>query len=67
MTLQGHAAIIDQATPEPPHRRRGLGRHALESLTHHATTNGATDAGRAVYGPLGWKTHAPLAACVYHP
>ncbi|MBB5934505.1 hypothetical protein FHS42_001552 [Streptomyces zagrosensis] len=28
---------------------------------------GATDDGRALYQTLGWKRHAPLAACVYRP
>ncbi|WP_158717095.1 GNAT family N-acetyltransferase [Streptomyces rimosus] len=74
MALRGHAAIIDQFTTEPPHRRRALGCHAMQTLTHHATTNdatlgvlSATDAGRALYETLGWKTYAPLAACVYRP
>ncbi|MFH8748173.1 hypothetical protein ACH4GK_20090 [Streptomyces rimosus] len=44
------------------------------ALQGHATTNdatlgilGATDAGRALYETLGWKTYAPLAVCVYRP
>ncbi|MEV4440399.1 hypothetical protein AB0K09_15520 [Streptomyces sp. NPDC049577] len=45
-------AVSRAAPPPAEHRRRGLG---------------ASPEGRALYETLGWKTHAPLAACVYRP
>ncbi|MFH9420166.1 GNAT family N-acetyltransferase [Streptomyces sp. NPDC017529] len=70
----GHATVIDQVSTEPAHRRRGLGRHVMHTLTDHALDEGsalgilgATDEGRALYESLGWKAHAPLAACIHRP
>ncbi|MFH8404471.1 GNAT family N-acetyltransferase [Streptomyces sp. NPDC018019] len=74
MALLGQATVVDRVTTDPAHRRRGLGRHVMQTLAGHAQARGATlavlgatDAGRALYETLGWKTHAPLAACVYRP
>ncbi|WP_020672290.1 GNAT family N-acetyltransferase [Amycolatopsis nigrescens] len=74
MAVLGHAAVVDRVVTEPAHRRRGLGGFVMRSLADHAAAKGATlgilgatDEGRALYETLGWKAHAPLAACVYRP
>ncbi|MEU1308704.1 GNAT family N-acetyltransferase [Streptomyces cinnamoneus] len=74
MAVTGEAAVVDQVVTEAAHRRRGLGDFVMRTLADLALERGATlgvlgatDAGRALYETLGWKKHAPLAACVYRP
>ncbi|WP_311623662.1 GNAT family N-acetyltransferase [Streptomyces mooreae] len=74
MALLGRATVVDLVTTEEGHRRRGLGNFVMRTLADHAVAEGAelgilgaTDDGRALYETLGWKVHAPLAACIYRP
>lgn len=74
LALVGPAVVVDQVVTEEAHRRRGLGSFVMRTLADHAVAEGATlgvlaatDEGRALYEVLGWKAHAPLAACVYRP
>ncbi|GAA1878304.1 hypothetical protein GCM10009753_01800 [Streptantibioticus ferralitis] len=74
MALLGQATVVDCVTTEAAHRRRGLGAFVMRTLADHAVAEGATlgvlgatDEGRALYETLGWKAHAPLAACIYRP
>ncbi|PBC86970.1 Acetyltransferase (GNAT) family protein [Streptomyces sp. 2224.1] len=74
MALLGRATVVDRVTTEEGHRRRGLGNFVMRTLADHAVAEGAelgilgaTDDGRALYETLGWKVHAPLAACIYRP
>ncbi len=74
MAVTGEAAVVDRVGTQAAHRRRGLGGLVMRTLADHAVAQGATlgvlgatDAGRALYETLGWKAHAPLAACVYRP
>ncbi|KJY41289.1 hypothetical protein VR41_13275 [Streptomyces sp. NRRL B-1568] len=70
----GRAAVVDRVETGQAHRRRGLGGFVMHTLTDCAVAEGAdlavlgaTDEGRALYETLGWKAHAPLAACIYRP
>ncbi|MFF8785125.1 GNAT family N-acetyltransferase [Streptomyces sp. NPDC015125] len=74
MAVLGRAAVVDRVTTEEGHRRRGLGNFVMRALADLALAEGAdlgilgaTDDGRALYETLGWKVHAPLAACIYQP
>ncbi|MEU4560664.1 GNAT family N-acetyltransferase [Actinoplanes sp. NPDC023936] len=65
----GQAGVIDQVETAPAHRRRGLGRTVMRTLSHHATRLGmrggvlvATDEGRDLYRSLGWTVRTPIAA-----
>ncbi|MEV4873589.1 GNAT family N-acetyltransferase [Streptomyces syringium] len=74
MAVLGQAAVVDRVGTDDAHRRRGLGAFVMRTLTDHAVAQGAvlgvlgaTPDGRALYEVLGWKVHAPLAACIYKP
>ncbi|MFE6157792.1 GNAT family N-acetyltransferase [Streptomyces sp. NPDC056486] len=74
MAMLGDVSVMDRVRTEDAHRRRGLGRFVMRTLTDHALNEGAglgvlgaTDAGRALYETLGWKKHATMAECVYQP
>ncbi|MFD0168761.1 GNAT family N-acetyltransferase [Streptomyces decoyicus] len=74
MAVLGRAVVVDRVTTEEAHRRRGLGNFVMRTLMNHAVDGGAdlgvlgaTEDGRALYDTLGWKVHAPLAACIYRP
>ncbi|TJZ49518.1 GNAT family N-acetyltransferase [Streptomyces piniterrae] len=74
MALVGEATVVDRVVTEEAHRRRGLGDFVMRTLADRAVAEGAslgvlgaTDEGRALYETLGWKAHAPLAACIYRP
>ncbi|MGW1373578.1 GNAT family N-acetyltransferase [Streptomyces sp. NPDC002446] len=74
MAVLGRATVVDRVITQETHRRRGLGSLVMRTLADHAVAEdatlgilGATDEGRALYETLGWKTHAPLAACIYRP
>ncbi|MFD7238711.1 GNAT family N-acetyltransferase [Streptomyces syringium] len=74
MAVLGQAAVVDRVRTDDAHRRRGLGAFVMRTLTDHAVAQGAvlgvlgaTPDGRALYEALGWKVHAPLAACIYKP
>ncbi|MFI6769138.1 GNAT family N-acetyltransferase [Streptomyces sp. NPDC050355] len=58
MATLGRAAVVDRVVTQEAHRRRGLGGSVMRTLADHAVAEGAT---------LGWKTHAPPAACVHRP
>ncbi|MGW2027014.1 GNAT family N-acetyltransferase [Streptomyces decoyicus] len=74
MAVLGRAVVVDRVTTEEAHRRRGLGNFVMHTLIDQAVDGGAdlgvlgaTDDGRALYETMGWKVHAPLAACIYRP
>ncbi|MFI1158798.1 GNAT family N-acetyltransferase [Streptomyces sioyaensis] len=74
VAVLGQAAVVDCVRTEDAHRRRGLGAFVMRRLADHAVAEGAalgvlgaTDDGRALYETLGWKAHAPPAACIYRP
>ncbi|GHG48699.1 GNAT family N-acetyltransferase [Streptomyces griseocarneus] len=74
MAVLGEATVVDRVVTEEAHRRRGLGGFVMRTLADLAVDRGAalgvlgaTDDGRALYETLGWKTHSPLAACIYRP
>lgn len=74
MAVLGRATVVDRVVTHEAHRRRGLGSLVMRALADRAVAEGATlgvlgatDEGRALYETLGWKTHAPLAACIYRP
>lgn len=67
--LTGAAVVIDQVETEPEHRRRGLGRLVMRSLTDAAVQRGAatgvlvaTEDGRALYSSLGWSLQSTVTA-----
>ncbi|MFC4039589.1 GNAT family N-acetyltransferase [Dactylosporangium siamense] len=69
LAAAGHVGVIDQVATSPAHRRRGLGRAIMHSLSHHACERGmhtgvlvATDDGRELYRTLGWTVRSPIAA-----
>lgn len=70
--IAGEAAVPDQISTEPAHRRRGLGTVLMRTLINAAVEAGAstgilggTPDGRALYETLGWKAYAPLAGFVH--
>ncbi|MFE4974410.1 GNAT family N-acetyltransferase [Kitasatospora sp. NPDC056651] len=72
--LAGPAAVPDQITTAPEHRRRGLGALVMRTLQSAAHERGArtgvlvgTPEGQALYTALGWTTHAPMASAVLEP
>ncbi|MFD5628106.1 GNAT family N-acetyltransferase [Streptomyces sp. NPDC127072] len=67
IAVTGRTAVIDRIETAPEHRRRGLGRLVVRTLTHTAAARGATTGvlagtpdGRALYEALGWRAEAPL-------
>jgi GNAT superfamily N-acetyltransferase len=63
----GPIAVFDQIVTHPDHRRRGLGRAVMSALGAAVARDGATRGvlvatpdGRALYGPMGWRLHAPV-------
>ncbi|MFI0741759.1 GNAT family N-acetyltransferase [Streptomyces sp. NPDC021100] len=74
LAVVGDVAVVDRVVTEEAHRRRGLGRVVMRTLTERALAAGAftavlgaTDDGRALYETLGWKRHTALTACAYRP
>ncbi|MBB5123162.1 GNAT family N-acetyltransferase [Streptomyces eurocidicus] len=74
MVVVGRAAVVDKVGTDDTHRRRGLGAFVMRAFADHAVARGAvlgvlgaTPEGRSLYENLGWKVHAPLAACIYKP
>jgi GNAT superfamily N-acetyltransferase len=68
----GETAVVDQIETAAAHRRRGLGRLVMHTLTHAALTQGAeigvlagTPVGRALYETLGWRAIAPLTSAKF--
>ncbi|MFJ4841639.1 GNAT family N-acetyltransferase [Streptomyces sp. NPDC088746] len=66
--VTGITAVIDKVETQPAHRRRGLGRLIMRTLTDAAAGRGATVGllassaeGRALYESTGWAVSAPLA------
>ncbi|MBE1499380.1 GNAT superfamily N-acetyltransferase [Amycolatopsis lexingtonensis] len=57
-------AVFDQIETEPEHRRRGLGRVVMHRLAAAAGAKTgallATEAGRGLYGSLGWQVASEL-------
>jgi len=74
IAVTGSAAVVDQVETGPAHRRRGLGRLIMHTLTAAAAGQGATAGvlaatpeGRALYETTGWVVLAPLASAVRGP
>lgn len=68
----GETAVVDQIETAPKHRRRGLGRLVMGTLTRAAVAQGAvtgvlagTPDGRALYESLGWRLEAPLTSAKF--
>ncbi|MFI6336854.1 GNAT family N-acetyltransferase [Streptomyces sp. NPDC050535] len=68
----GRTAVADRIETAPGHRRRGLGRLVVRTLTHAAAARGATTGvlagtpdGRALYESLGWRVEAPLTSAKF--
>lgn len=63
----GETAVVDQIETAERHRRRGLGRLVMGTLTRAAVARGAetgvlagTPEGRALYESLGWRVESAL-------
>jgi GNAT superfamily N-acetyltransferase len=69
--LVGEAAVFDQISTDPAHRRRGLGGLVMDRLTAAAWARGATEGvliatadGRALYLSLGWTELAEVVSVI---
>jgi GNAT superfamily N-acetyltransferase len=69
--LSGPTAVFDQIVTHPDHRRRGLGRIVMNALGAAVVRDGATRGclvatpeGQALYGALGWRSHALVTTAV---
>ncbi|GHD19525.1 GNAT family N-acetyltransferase [Nocardiopsis kunsanensis] len=65
--LHGRHAVFDRVCTAPAHRRRGLGRALMGALGRISAGQGAergvlvaTEAGRGLYGSLGWREHCEV-------
>ncbi|MFJ8888870.1 GNAT family N-acetyltransferase [Streptomyces sp. NPDC102402] len=74
ISVDGTNAVVDKVETHPAHRRRGLGRVIMGTLTGTAAERGATvgllastAAGRALYEATGWHVTAPLANALRGP
>ncbi|TXL62757.1 GNAT family N-acetyltransferase [Aeromicrobium terrae] len=63
----GTDAVFDRIETSPDHRRRGLGRHVMATLTSWAMSEGATAGllvasveGAALYRSLGWDAQSSV-------
>ncbi|MFJ6855500.1 GNAT family N-acetyltransferase [Streptomyces sp. NPDC091271] len=72
--VTGVTAVIDKVETQPAHRRRGLGRQIMRTLTDAAAGQGArvgllasSAEGRALYESTGWAVSAPLANALRVP
>ncbi|MGW0792803.1 GNAT family N-acetyltransferase [Streptomyces sp. NPDC002911] len=72
--VTGVTAVVDKVETHPAHRRRGLGRLVMRTLTDTAAEQGATvgllastTAGRTLYESTGWVVSAPLANALRGP
>jgi GNAT superfamily N-acetyltransferase len=61
----GSDAVFDVVETSPDHRRRGLGRHVMATLTSWAVSEGASTGllvasaeGNALYRSIGWETRS---------
>ncbi|MFC9945017.1 GNAT family N-acetyltransferase [Streptomyces pratensis] len=70
----GATAVVDRVETHPAHRRRGLGRLIMHTLTDSAAERGATTGllastaeGRSLYETTGWAVAAPLANALRGP
>ncbi|WP_405924013.1 GNAT family N-acetyltransferase [Streptomyces sp. NBC_00035] len=68
----GETAVVDQIETAARHRRRGLGRLVMRTLTQAAVAQGAvtgvlggTPDGRALYESLGWRVEATLTSAKF--
>lgn len=65
------AFVYDRIVTAPAHRRRGLGRAVMAALQDARRYPGtrellvATDAGRALYECLGWRTISPYSTATF--
>lgn len=74
IAVTGPTAVVDQVETAPAHRRRGLGRLIMSTLTDAAAeqgatagTLGATPEGRALYESMGWRVLLPLTGATRTP
>ncbi|MFE4454466.1 GNAT family N-acetyltransferase [Streptomyces sp. NPDC056796] len=68
ISVDGATAVVDRVETHAAHRRRGLGRVVMGTLTATAAERGAevgllasSAEGRALYEATGWQVKAPLA------
>jgi len=71
VTVVDGRIIFDRIATAPAHRRRGLASRLMRVLEAIGRERGgregvlvATEAGRALYGRLGWRLHAPYTTAV---
>lgn len=76
LAASGHSAeasgvfVYDRIVVAPAHRRRGLGRSIMHSLSSQRKSLEsqpvlvATEAGRALYETIGWEVYRPYASAV---
>lgn len=72
VAVWGAAAVVDQVSTDPAHRRRGLGQVVMRSLAVAAVERGAsravllaTEDGLKLYSSLAWTVASPVtAACL---
>ncbi|MBP2340175.1 GNAT superfamily N-acetyltransferase [Saccharothrix coeruleofusca] len=69
VAVWGAAAVVDQVSTDPAHRRRGLGRVVMRSLAAAAVERGAsravllaTEEGARLYRSVGWSVASPVTA-----
>jgi GNAT superfamily N-acetyltransferase len=69
LALTGDIGVIDRVETAEAHRRRGLGRALMQTLSNSALSSGvsagllvATEDGRRLYEKLGWTMRAGIAA-----
>jgi GNAT superfamily N-acetyltransferase len=71
VAMLGDTALFDQISTDEAHRRLGLGRALMQSLTNVALDRGAgngllsaTQMGRWLYESIGWTVHSPYTSAV---
>jgi GNAT superfamily N-acetyltransferase len=71
IALVDDMALFDQVATDERHRRKGLGRALMQSLSNAALARGAsrgllsaTEMGRSLYGTIGWTMRSPYTSAV---
>jgi GNAT superfamily N-acetyltransferase len=69
--IGAHAAVADRIATHPDHRRRGLGRVIMDTLSQARPDPAqpqllvATEMGRQLYEALGWRVLSPYASASF--
>ncbi len=71
IVLLDNTALFDQIATDERHRRKGLGRALMQTLSNGALARGAsrgllsaTEMGRDLYEAIGWTVHSPYTSAV---